>query len=95
VSGILEFNIQCPQTLPGVSVFVDISSGYNVQRAPSFFLSELCNIFGHIRTLIESRFKVHEGQHTDLPYQGISSFLFLRFFVPTILKPHEYGMWHG
>lgn len=51
-------------------------------------------VFGHIRQLIERRYGAEAGQK-DLPYQGVSSFLFLRFFVPAILHPHLFGIWPG
>ncbi|KAI0689605.1 Rho GTPase activation protein [Cytidiella melzeri] len=56
---------------------------------------EMREIFVHIRSLIESRYQVHTSHHADLPWQGVSAFLFLRFFIPTILHPHLYGFWPG
>ncbi|KAI0348064.1 Rho GTPase activation protein [Trametopsis cervina] len=57
--------------------------------------NEMREIFVHIRALIEARYLVHAGHHTDLPWQGVSAFLFLRFFVPAILNPHLFGFWSG
>ena len=52
-------------------------------------------LFCHIRQLIETRYGATEGRSAELPWQGVSSFLFLRFFVPAILHPHLFGMWPG
>ncbi|KIP11948.1 hypothetical protein PHLGIDRAFT_21262 [Phlebiopsis gigantea 11061_1 CR5-6] len=52
-------------------------------------------LFCHIRTLIETRYDVAKYRYSDLPWQGVSAFLFLRFFTPAILRPHVYGFWLG
>ena len=56
---------------------------------------EMRRLFSHIRHLIEERYSTAESQNKDLPWQGVSSFLFLRFFVPAILHPHLFGIWPG
>ena len=56
---------------------------------------EMRRLFAHIRHLIEVRYSTAENQNKDLPWQGVSSFLFLRFFVPAILHPHLFGIWPG
>ncbi|KAJ3535468.1 hypothetical protein NM688_g6971 [Phlebia brevispora] len=56
---------------------------------------DMRKLFSHIRQLIESRYEKGEGRNADLPWQGVSSFLFLRFFVPAILHPHLFGIWPG
>ena len=52
-------------------------------------------IFTHIRSLIVARYEASKDNHPDLPWQGVSAFLFLRFFVPAILHPHLFGFWPG
>ena len=56
---------------------------------------EMRLLFSHIRAVIEGRYSVQHDQHKDLPWQGVSAFLFLRFFVPAILNPHLFGFWPG
>ncbi|GJE86123.1 Rho GTPase activation protein [Phanerochaete sordida] len=56
---------------------------------------ELRRLFSRIRTLIETRYQVREDRYSDLPWQGVSAFVFLRFFVPAILHPHHHGFWPG
>lgn len=58
---------------------------------------ELRRLFGHIRLMVERKF----GGGGDpsafgmLPRQAISSFVFLRFIVPAILRPHLFGLCPG
>lgn len=57
--------------------------------------SDMRKMFSHIRTLIETRYHVSEDRYPDLPLQGVSAFVFLRFFIPAILHPHYFGFWPG
>jgi len=67
----------------------------SIYDAREYCPDEMRGIFVHIRALIEARYLVHAGHHPDLPWQGVSAFLFLRFFVPAILNPHLFGFWPG
>lgn len=55
----------------------------------------MLKLFAHIRTLVETRYNVSKDRYPDLPWQGVSAFVFLRFFTPAILHPHIYGFWPG
>lgn len=60
--------------------------------------SELRRVFAHIRQLVETRYVTtdeEKQESKDLPWQSVSSFLFLRFMVPAILHPHLFGIWPG
>ena len=52
-------------------------------------------MFVFIRSLVEERYHVLPDNYVDLPWQGLSSFLFLRFFVPPILHPHLFEFLPG
>ncbi|KAI0094892.1 Rho GTPase activation protein [Irpex rosettiformis] len=56
---------------------------------------EMREIFIHIKALVTKQYGVTADHHADLPRQCISAFLFLRFFVPSILNPHLFGFWPG
>ncbi|THH34129.1 hypothetical protein EUX98_g93 [Antrodiella citrinella] len=62
-------------------------------------LFELRSVFAHIRQLVQARYVAKTGEDSqefkDLPWQSVSSFLFLRFMVPAILHPHLWGFWPG
>ncbi|KAG8691342.1 hypothetical protein FRC11_004899 [Ceratobasidium sp. 423] len=52
---------------------------------------ELRHLFYHIRTQVEARWG-SSALHADLKYQAISAFLFLRFFIPALLRPEQHGL---
>ncbi|CUA77427.1 RAS protein activator like-3 [Bos taurus] [Rhizoctonia solani] len=52
---------------------------------------ELRHLFYHIRIQVEARWG-SSALHADLKYQAISAFLFLRFFIPALLRPEQYGL---
>ncbi|KAI0335260.1 Rho GTPase activation protein [Cubamyces sp. BRFM 1775] len=56
---------------------------------------ELRRLFGHIRRLVESRYRIRDDQNRELPWQSVSAFCFLRFIVPAILHPHLFGLLPG
>ncbi|KAI0073136.1 Rho GTPase activation protein [Panus rudis PR-1116 ss-1] len=57
---------------------------------------EMRKLFTHIRMLIESRYRPKDDErYRELPWQGVSSFLFLRFLVPAVLNPHLFGILPG
>lgn len=49
-------------------------------------------LFKHIRSAVEERFG---RQSSNLPWQGVSAFCFLRFIVPAILYPNMWGLYPG
>lgn len=51
---------------------------------------ELRQLFCDIRTYVEARWG-SSNLHTDLKYQAISAFLFLRFFIPALLRPDQHS----
>ncbi|CAE6428765.1 unnamed protein product [Rhizoctonia solani] len=53
--------------------------------------TELRYLFHQIRTQVEIRWG-SSALHADLKYQGISAFLFLRFFTPALLRPDQHGL---
>ncbi|KAJ1311562.1 hypothetical protein OPQ81_010046 [Rhizoctonia solani] len=53
--------------------------------------NELRHLFYHIRTQVEARWG-SSALHADLKYQAISAFLFLRFFIPALLRPEQHGL---
>lgn len=59
---------------------------------------ELRRIFHHIRTLVERRRpagNTDEEARRESAWQSVSAFVFLRFFVPAILRPHSFGLTPG
>jgi hypothetical protein len=55
-------------------------------------------LFEYIRKLVEKRYRVRElntDQPSDLPWQSVSAFCFLRFIVPAVLHPHLFGLVAG
>ena len=69
--------------------------GYMHRQFTKRYVSEMREIFEYIRTLVVERYSVNADHLPDLPWQGVSAFLFLRFFVPSILNPHLFGFWRG
>jgi hypothetical protein len=55
---------------------------------------ELRQLFYYIRTHVDARWG-SSALHTDLKYQAISAFLFLRFFVPALLRPEQHSLLIG
>ncbi|CAE6520703.1 unnamed protein product [Rhizoctonia solani] len=53
--------------------------------------NELRHLFYNIRTQVEARWG-SSALHADLKYQAISAFLFLRFFIPALLRPEQHGL---
>ena len=49
-------------------------------------------LFKHIRGAVEERFG---RQSSNLPWQGVSAFCFLRFIVPAIIYPNIWGLYPG
>ena len=62
-------------------------------RLPLYFYScrELRQLFYQIRTHIDARWGSSVA-HADLKYQAISAFLFLRFFIPALLRPDQHAL---
>ncbi|TFK57085.1 Rho GTPase activation protein [Heliocybe sulcata] len=59
---------------------------------------EMRRLFAHIRQLVENRYQVKDipnDKGRELPWQSVSAFCFLRFFVPAILHPHLFGLCPG
>jgi len=57
-------------------------------------------LFEHIRRLVEKRCRAmktfpDDGCQSDIPWQAVSAFIFLRFIVPAILHPHLFGLVPG
>ncbi|CAE6429865.1 unnamed protein product [Rhizoctonia solani] len=66
----------------------------SIWRARNGCPEELRHLFYHIRTEVEARWG-SSALHADLKYQAISAFLFLRFFIPALLRPEQYGLTVG
>lgn len=56
--------------------------------------SELRRLFQSIRELVEKRFGGHDHS-SNLKWQCVSAFCFLRLMVPAILHPHLWGLHPG
>lgn len=56
--------------------------------------SELRMLFKFIRELVQERFKDNDDA-TNLKWQSVSAFCFLRLIVPAILHPHLWGLYPG
>ncbi|KAF8509805.1 Rho GTPase activation protein [Gautieria morchelliformis] len=64
----------------------------NVYKMRDFCPPELRRLFHSIRELVENRFK---DDSSNLRWQCISAFCFLRLIVPAILHPHLWGLHPG
>jgi hypothetical protein len=72
----------------------------SIYRAKSECPPEMRRLFEHLRKLVEKRCwttkaLADDGSQGDLPWQGVSAFIFLRFIVPAILHPHSFGLVPG
>ncbi|KAI0257140.1 Rho GTPase activation protein [Lactifluus subvellereus] len=58
---------------------------------------EMRTLFEHIRQLVAKRYLngPSADSNSDLPWQSVSAFCFLRFIVPAILHPHLFGLSPG
>lgn len=56
--------------------------------------SELRRLFQSIRELVERRF-ANDDDTSNLKWQSVSAFCFLRLIVPAILHPHLWGLHPG
>ncbi|KAG8744414.1 hypothetical protein FRC10_010192 [Ceratobasidium sp. 414] len=63
----------------------------SIWRARGECPEELRQLFYQIRTHIDARWGDSQD-YADLKYQAISAFLFLRFFVPALLRPDQNGL---
>ncbi|KAG9128330.1 hypothetical protein FRC07_000838 [Ceratobasidium sp. 392] len=63
----------------------------SIWRARGDCPEELRQLFFQIRTQVDARWGDSEA-HADLKYQAISAFLFLRFFIPALLRPDQNGL---
>lgn len=57
--------------------------------------SEIRRLFGHVRELVENHYKHEQGRPKELPWQSVSAFCFLRFIIPAILHPYQFGLYPG
>ncbi|CAE6457906.1 unnamed protein product [Rhizoctonia solani] len=89
-----------PNTAAGIIEGADVMTHWlrkiwdSIWRARNGCPDELRHLFYHIRTQVEARWG-SSALHTDLKYQAISAFLFLRFFIPALLRPEQYGLTVG
>ncbi|QRW05079.1 Ras GTPase-activating-like protein ngap [Ceratobasidium sp. AG-Ba] len=60
----------------------------SIWRARGDCPEELRQLFYQIRTQVDQRWG-NSPDHADLKYQAISAFLFLRFFIPALLRPDQ------
>ncbi|KAG8691249.1 hypothetical protein FRC09_011682 [Ceratobasidium sp. 395] len=63
----------------------------SIWRARGECPEELRQLFYQIRTHVDARWGDSDS-HPDLKYQAISAFLFLRFFIPALLRPDQNGL---
>ena len=72
----------------------------SIYRVRSECPTEMRKLFEHIRRLVEKRCRAmkslpDDGYQSDIPWQAVSAFIFLRFIVPAILHPHLFGLVPG
>ena len=72
----------------------------SIYRVTSECPPEMRRLFEHIRKQVEKRCLetntlADDGSQSDLPWQAVSAFVFLRFIVPAILHPHLFGLVPG
>lgn len=67
----------------------------NVILSLTLIHSEIRRLLEHVRKLVENRYKrAGQGrQNKELPWQSVSAFCFLRFIVPAILHPYQFGLY--
>jgi len=90
VSGDVGFDLCQQEQLSPVSSRIQNTTFFLI-----FNPSEIRRLLGHVRKLVENRYKsAGQGrQSKELPWQSVSAFFFLRFIVPAILHPYRYGLY--
>ncbi|KAK5668243.1 hypothetical protein QVD99_005279 [Batrachochytrium dendrobatidis] len=64
----------------------------SIQKSSNAFPSKIVEIFAYIKEVVSKRFVDQQSRGEQVKYPAISGFLFLRFFCPAIISPHQFGL---
>nr|KAJ3417828.1 Ras GTPase-activating protein 1 [Polyrhizophydium stewartii] len=63
-----------------------------IQRSADMFPRKIAEVFAFIKDAVSRRFPNQRSRGEQIKYPAISGFLFLRFFCPAIISPHQFGL---
>ncbi|KAH6570347.1 hypothetical protein BASA62_004394 [Batrachochytrium salamandrivorans] len=63
-----------------------------IQKSVDIFPRKIVEIFAFIKEHVSKRFVDQQSRGEHIKYPSISGFLFLRFFCPAIISPHQFGL---
>ncbi|KAI8930186.1 hypothetical protein BC831DRAFT_110753 [Entophlyctis helioformis] len=63
-----------------------------IQRSIDTFPPRIMRVFAYIKEMVSTKFAGQQYRGEHVKYPAISGFIFLRFFCPAIISPHQFGL---